>query len=154
MSVSACALGCREELGAGPVSDRLARALGGGGDGRVFVGGEADAAQLGSGMLDGRSAGSWTHHGFDNTGHGKSLTRGNFVGHNKYMTTTAAEVPVPTRGSGPVACSEADCRGHRTRCLFGRPHVWSTWYEDGRLMRTIDTFRCFDCGGVCIGDES
>ncbi len=64
-----------------------------------------------------------------------------------------APQPTPTRGSGPVECSEAGCHGHRARCLFGRPHLWSTWYENGRLMRTDDTYHCFDCGGVCVGDE-
>jgi len=59
------------------------------------------------------------------------------------------EVPTPTRGSGPVHC----CGGHRERCLFGRQHIWTTWYENGKLQRTQDTFHCYDCGGVCTGDE-
>jgi hypothetical protein len=69
------------------------------------------------------------------------------------MTTTLAAVPEPKRGSGPVTCSEPHCRGHRARCLFGRQHTWQTWYENGRLMRTGDTYHCLDCGGVCIGEE-
>jgi hypothetical protein len=54
------------------------------------------------------------------------------------------------RGSGPVVC----CGHHRDRCLFGRVHSWSTWYEDGRLQRTRETLKCFDCGGVCIAAEA
>jgi hypothetical protein len=60
------------------------------------------------------------------------------------------EVPVPTRGSGEVRC----CGGHRERCLFGRPHFWGTWYEDGKLQRTRNTFHCYDCGGVCTAEEN
>ena len=63
------------------------------------------------------------------------------------------EVLTPKRGSGPVICDDLACRGHRQRCLFGRQHVWSTWYEDGKLQRTRLTFHCFDCGGVCTAEE-
>ena len=66
---------------------------------------------------------------------------------------TMAAVPVPARGSGPVQCGDPRCRGHRARCVFGHQHTWSTWYENGRLMRTTDTYHCHKCGGVCIGDE-
>lgn len=75
------------------------------------------------------------------------------------MTTTLREVPAPVRGSGPVECGDADgitpasCRGHRARCLFGAAHVWATWYEDGQLQRTADTFCCHVCGGVCTAEE-
>lgn len=55
-------------------------------------------------------------------------------------TIRLAEVPTPRRGSGPVTCSEAHCRGHRERCLFGRQHHWFTWFEGGRMMRTEDTY--------------
>lgn len=69
------------------------------------------------------------------------------------MTTTTPaamrEVPAPTRGSGPVHC----CGGHRERCLFGQPHSWSVWYENGELQRTRDTFHCHLCSGVCTADE-
>ena len=54
------------------------------------------------------------------------------------------------RGSGPTAC----CGHHRDRCLFGRVHSWSTWYENGCLQRTRETVRCSDCGGVCIAEEA
>lgn len=60
-----------------------------------------------------------------------------------------APVPVPRRGSGPVVC----CGGHRDRCLFGDEHVFSTWFDAGHLMRTVDTYHCHRCGGVCTGDE-
>jgi hypothetical protein len=59
------------------------------------------------------------------------------------------EVPAPTRGSGPVHC----CGGHRERCIFGHAHVWGTWYENGKLQRTPDTFYCHWCDGVCTADE-
>jgi hypothetical protein len=59
------------------------------------------------------------------------------------------EVTAPTRGSGPVQC----CGGHRARCLFGEPHHWGTWYEDGKLQRTASTFYCHRCGGVCTAEE-
>jgi hypothetical protein len=59
-------------------------------------------------------------------------------------------VLAPERGSGPVTC----CGGHRARCLFGHMHAWSTWYEDGRLQRTAETFYCYRCGGVCTADEA
>lgn len=52
------------------------------------------------------------------------------------------------------SCSEAKCTSHRARCQFGRPHVWSTWYANGQLVRTADTYHCHNCGGVCIGDEA
>lgn len=63
------------------------------------------------------------------------------------------EVPVPRRGSGPVRCDVPACRGHRERCLFGEMHSWSTWFENGRLQRTRDTYHCHRCGGVCIAEE-
>jgi hypothetical protein len=59
------------------------------------------------------------------------------------------EVPAPTRGSGAVTC----CGGHRERCLFGRMHIWSVWYENAQLQRTALTFHCHDCGSVCTADE-
>jgi hypothetical protein len=65
-----------------------------------------------------------------------------------------AEQPTPTRGSGPVDCTDERCHGHRDRCTFGRPHQWSTWFENGQLMRTEDTYHCHACGGVCVGDEA
>lgn len=61
-----------------------------------------------------------------------------------------AAVPEPVRGSGATVC----CGGHRDRCQFGRPHTWATWYQNGHLMRTGDTFRCHGCGGVCTADEA
>lgn len=69
------------------------------------------------------------------------------------MSDTLAPQAAPTRGSGPVVCSDSRCHGHRARCLFGDIHVWATWYENGKLMRTADTYHCYKCGGVCIGDE-
>lgn len=69
------------------------------------------------------------------------------------MTQTLAEVLAPTRGSGLVQCSEPTCHGHRAKCLFGGQHTWITWYEDGQLMRTADTYRCAKCQGVCTGEE-
>lgn len=53
------------------------------------------------------------------------------------------------KGSGPVSC----CGGHRSRCLFGRMHSWFQWFEQGRLVRTAETHRCVDCGGVCTAEE-
>lgn len=70
------------------------------------------------------------------------------------MTAELAKQPIPVRGSGQVQCSDERCHGHRARCLFGHPHQWSTWFENGRLMRTEDTYHCQTCGGVCVGDES
>lgn len=64
-----------------------------------------------------------------------------------------APQPTPTKGSGPVKCSEPECHGHREKCLFGQRHQWQTWYQNGKLMRTPDTFHCHVCGGVCVGDE-
>lgn len=64
----------------------------------------------------------------------------------------AEPAPAPKskmRGAGPVVC----CGGHRDRCLIGHDHIWETWYENGRLVRTPDTFRCHRCGGVCTADE-
>lgn len=70
------------------------------------------------------------------------------------MTSTLAPVPVPTKGSGPIQCSEPQCTGHREKCLFGREHwSWATWYDNGKLMRTENTYQCWDCKGVCTGDE-
>lgn len=63
--------------------------------------------------------------------------------------TAMREVPTPRRGSGEVTC----CGGHRDRCRFGQMHSWSTWYENGKLQRTADTFHCHVCDGVCTGDE-
>jgi hypothetical protein len=65
------------------------------------------------------------------------------------MTSPVREVPAPTKGSGPVEC----CGGHRRRCLFGRPHIWTTWYENAKLQRTPETVHCHDCGGICTADE-
>jgi hypothetical protein len=59
------------------------------------------------------------------------------------------EVPAPRRGSGAVTC----CGGHRERCIFGNAHIWGTWYEDGKLQRTAQTFYCHVCSGVCTADE-
>lgn len=59
------------------------------------------------------------------------------------------EVPEPRQGSGPVAC----CGGHRARCLFGDIHSWATWWEDGKLQRTPETYQCYKCGGVCTAEE-
>jgi hypothetical protein len=67
--------------------------------------------------------------------------------------TGLREVPEPTRGSGPVTCDVPTCRGHRQRCLFGRMHSWSVWYEDAKLQRTRQTFHCWDCGGICTAEE-
>lgn len=52
-------------------------------------------------------------------------------------------------GTGEV--SEC-CGNHRQRCRFGRPHTWTTWYYQGRLVRTSATYAC-DCGAVCTGEE-
>jgi hypothetical protein len=60
-----------------------------------------------------------------------------------------SEVPAPARGSGPVH----RCGGHRERCIFGRPHAWTTWYENAQLQRTPDTCHCYHCGGVCTAGE-
>ena len=66
------------------------------------------------------------------------------------IQATAMRQPTPTtRGSGPVTC----CGYHRARCLFGQPHTWTTWYQDGQLQRTRDTYHCHACGGVCIAEE-
>jgi len=69
------------------------------------------------------------------------------------MTPQLADVPTPTRGSGPVECDGPTCQGHRARCLFGGGHAWTSWYENGRLMRTTDTYRCRKCDGICTGEE-
>jgi hypothetical protein len=61
-----------------------------------------------------------------------------------------ADVPTPTRGSGPIAC----CGGHRDRCLFGHSHLWAVWFENAHLMRTPVTDRCYRCGGICTAEEA
>jgi hypothetical protein len=71
-----------------------------------------------------------------------------------HIMTTMTSQPTPTRGSGPIQCTDDRCHGHRARCNFGRLHTWSTWFSDGHLMRTADTYHCADCGGVCVGDEA
>lgn len=53
-------------------------------------------------------------------------------------------------GSGDVTCP---CEAHKDRCHFGRPHVWSVWYHNARLVRTRETFHCATCGAVCSADE-
>lgn len=63
------------------------------------------------------------------------------------------EVTAPTRGSGPVKCDDPTCIGHRERCRFGLAHSWSTWFDNGRLMRTSLTYHCHVCGGVCTAEE-
>lgn len=68
----------------------------------------------------------------------------------RYRRWPMAEVPVPARGSGKVHC----CGGHRERCLFGQQHRWSTWFRDGRLQRTTNTFYCDKCRGVCTAEET
>lgn len=65
------------------------------------------------------------------------------------MSAVMAEIPAPTRGSGAVSC----CGGHRDRCLFGHAHSWATWYANGVLQRTRETYYCASCGGVCAADE-
>jgi hypothetical protein len=81
------------------------------------------------------------------TGDGASIAR--------YLVLPAldpmAQPPAPGefRGSGQVHC----CGHHKERCHFGRQHTWSTWFAVGRLQRTGSTFHCYDCGGVCIGEE-
>lgn len=72
--------------------------------------------------------------------------------HATSVDDTAALLPAAdqTRGSGKAT---ACCGHHRDRCLFGGAHCWAVWYEDGRLVRTRDTFRCDRCGGVCTADE-
>jgi hypothetical protein len=65
-----------------------------------------------------------------------------------------AAVPAPQRGSGPVTCDVATCRGHRDACLFGKAHTWAApWCADGKVQRTLLTFHCYTCGGVCTGEE-
>lgn len=62
------------------------------------------------------------------------------------MTT----LPTKPRGAGQSTC----CPTHRDLCLFGRnQHVWMTWYENGALVRTKDTYRCIHCQGVCTAEE-
>jgi hypothetical protein len=67
----------------------------------------------------------------------------------RYRRWPMAEVPARPRGSGQVHC----CGGHRERCLFGQQHRWSTWFRDGRLQRTTQTYHCDMCGGVCTAEE-
>ena len=61
-----------------------------------------------------------------------------------------AAVPEVIKGSGGTCA----CDMHREKCLFGRQHSWSSWYENGRLMRTRTTFHCWVCGGVCTSEEA
>lgn len=61
------------------------------------------------------------------------------------------EPPITKRGAGP---SDRCCGYHRDRCVIGHAHVWQTWYENGQLMRTVDTYHCHQCGGTCIADEA
>ncbi len=69
-----------------------------------------------------------------------------------HQPAPAMRTPVPAvKGSG---ARPACCGYHRPRCLFGRPHVWATWYEQGKLQRTADTFSCPACGGVCVAGEA
>src|SRR5262249_9755497 len=65
---------------------------------------------------------------------------------------SAMRTPVPAaKGSGTIS---ACCGYHRPRCLFGRPHTWATWYEDGKRQRPADTWHCQACGGVCVAGEA
>lgn len=61
----------------------------------------------------------------------------------------STEIAYQPRGSGDVC----ECGHHRNRCLFGHEHSWGTWYEDGKLMRTRQTFQCWVCGGICTLEE-
>lgn len=61
-------------------------------------------------------------------------------------TTTATRVP----GSGGLSCP---CEGHKDRCHFGRPHQWQTYYRNGLLVRTRDSYHCPICDAVCTADE-
>jgi hypothetical protein len=67
----------------------------------------------------------------------------------RYRRWPMAEVPARPRGAGKVHC----CGGHREKCLFGQQHRWSTWFQDGRLQRTTQTYHCDMCSGVCTAEE-
>lgn len=74
-----------------PVGDGLFGTFGCGDDAGVFGGGEADAADLGAGLVaEGWASGSGAHDS-QNSGHEKSLTSGYICGHNKCMTTRSAQ---------------------------------------------------------------
>lgn len=63
-----------------------------------------------------------------------------------------APVTRPTApGSGAVTCA---CGNHRERCSFGRRHTWADWYHQAELVRTEDTYSCWNCGAVCTTEES
>jgi hypothetical protein len=85
---------------------------------------------------------------------GDSITWLDADGSDAYTWTLVRDAaPVePTEETSVVA--PVCCGKHRDRCKFGRQHVWATWYENGRLVRTSDTYRCDGCGGVCTADES
>lgn len=154
MSGSAGTLGgpAGEQLVVNPEGEGLAVLVGLGLQGRPFGAGHADADDLVAGLAsDGRPSGSGCH-AHENNRPRNNLTTAILTGHNSHMETMA-EQPTPTRGSGPVECDDPRCHGHRAQCIFGRDHRWYTWFQDGQLMRTEDTFYCVNCGGVCVGDE-
>lgn len=87
------------------------------------------------------------------------------------MTDTATELALADRLTSELRVAQAlfeafrgDYRGrsngstcedgrHGLRCLFGRDHAWSVWYEQGRIVRTSVTYRCHTCGAVCTAEE-
>jgi hypothetical protein len=54
-------------------------------------------------------------------------------------------------GTGAAVC---ECGNHRSRCTFGRSHVWTTAYYQGRLIATADTYSCHVCGAICIEETA
>lgn len=66
------------------------------------------------------------------------------------MESTLAKPRSTNRGAGGRTC----CPTHRDRCLIGHAHFWVTWCEEGRLMRTEDTYSCHRCSGTCTADET
>lgn len=40
----------------------------------------------------------------------------------------------------------------KPRCKFGRPHTWSVWYENGKLVKDENTLHCFTCGETSLAN--
>jgi hypothetical protein len=126
-----------------------------GGTNRIrFTGTKADGSEFGNGAMDipkradvrieGDSI-TWLNDADGSDGYTWTLIRDAAPVEPAEETTTQQTAPP---NATPVCCGK-----HADRCKFGRPHVWATWYENGRLVQTPDTYRCDGCGGVCTADE-
>jgi hypothetical protein len=92
---SALTFRCTREDVVHPDGERLALAVGCGLHGGAFVGGDADAEDFSSRVVDGGSAASFRFvHAADNIRPRKDLTEVGFVGHNNDMSTYEAPTTI------------------------------------------------------------